>query len=114
MIVPSAEWNKKVSDEEYPVRGLPAIESKAVRGRWSVPQAAMKEIMEHQVAIATDDDSSNKDKIGSAKTVIQMVAQDRQEEVMSANSINIAGSVVIGSDAISAAISSRMAIEAAD
>ena len=107
---------RQMKTEEYPViEGFHSIESQAIRNRWGVPGESMKDVMQHQVDLATGERSSGKEKIGAARNLITMVAHDRQEEVNSARSnINIAGSVVIGTDALSAAIRDRMARRAAN
>jgi hypothetical protein len=104
----------KQREEEKNNQMIRGMETMAIRQRWNVPPDKMQEIMDHQITDATDDDVTPRDRARSAGNIIKMIAQDRQEDVSHAQTINVGGSVVIGTDAISAAIASRMALEAAD
>ena len=104
----------RIMSEEKNAMMVRGIESTAIRKRWNVPLEEMQNIMRHQVDDAKDDDATHRDRARATGHVITMVAMDQKEDVSHAQTINVGGSVVIGTDAISAAIASRMALEATD
>ena len=114
-----SQWVKSPHDhnDEYPtIAGLRGMERRAVNEGWGIGKGSKDEISEMMIAIATGKKKgTNKDKIGGANTVIKMIDQDQQEAEKrdNANNINIGGSVVIGTDALSSAIRNRMARRAA-
>ena len=109
MIKP-VNWNRKFAKKaEYPIANQNTLEQRAIRENWGIPQESMKAIMERQVEIATSKESACSAATKAAGICLKMVAQDRQGDATSDQSINIGGSVVIGTDALSTAIRDRMA-----